>query len=221
MRSKYIENKSKHLKLSKTQKDILVGTLLGDGHLETKNDGKTYRLKIEHCIQQKEYTEWLFAHFSDWAETLPGARTREVAFRDEKKMFERIGFSTISTGSLRFFAHQFYRNGKKIVPKLIHRWMSPLALAVWYMDDGSIKSNEHKSVLLNTQGFSAKDLEILQKALEKQYGIKTKQREKKDGIQLYLLSETVDIFLRLIEPFVLESMRYKLPHVWLTPLPKM
>lgn len=221
MRSKEIKEKAQRLKLTKMQREILIGTLLGDGHMETKNDGKTYRLRIEHSTKQKEYVKWLYEAFQDWVRTLPIARTRSVIVRGKAKEYERIGFVTLSTGSLRFYAKQFYRSKKKVVPKLIHRWLTPMVLAVWYMDDGSIKSNQHKTVLLNTHSFSDQDLKRLQKALKDCYGIETKLRKQKDGKQIYLLSETIDIFLNLIEPYIIPSMKYKLPKVWLTQLPKM
>jgi len=60
MRSKQIEEYKNNLRLNKKQKDIIVGLLLGDGHLETQNSGKTFRLKIEHSINQKEYVDMLY-----------------------------------------------------------------------------------------------------------------------------------------------------------------
>ena len=47
--SRDIEEYKQHLKLTRTQREVLVGLLLGDGHLETQNGGRTYRLKIEQC----------------------------------------------------------------------------------------------------------------------------------------------------------------------------
>lgn len=222
MNSKLIEEKKKRLKLSARQKEILVGTLLGDGHLETQDGGKTYRLKIEHTIRQKEYVDWLFQEFQEWVRTPPKERKRLITLHGRPKEYERIGFSTLSSGTLRFYAQQFYTKSclEKTVPKLIKRWLTPLAMAVWYMDDGSIKSNTHRTVLMNTQGFKDIDLKYLQDALQIKYGIQTTVRKQKDGKQLYVPSESVDLFLRAIEPFILASMRYKLPKVWLTQLPK-
>ena len=48
MNTKEIREYKNTLKLTDIQKSILIGTLLGDGHLETQDEGKTYRLKIEH-----------------------------------------------------------------------------------------------------------------------------------------------------------------------------
>jgi len=55
----------KNLKLTSELREILVGKLLGDGHLETQNKGKTWRLKIEHSIKQKEYVMHQYKIFSE------------------------------------------------------------------------------------------------------------------------------------------------------------
>ena len=220
MYSKEIENQKKRLKLTKRQKEILVGKILGDGHLETQDNGKTYRLKVEHSIKQKVYVDWLYNEFKEWVRTFPQSRKREVKLRTVSGEYEKYWFNTLSSGSLRFYAKEFYRDGKKIVPELIHRWLSPLAIAVWYMDDGSIKSRFHKTVLLNTHSFSKISLKRLQKVLLDRYVVKTTLQKQREGIQIYIISETIDKFLNIIEPHILPSMRYKLPEVWLTQLPK-
>ena len=46
--------KEEKMKLSREQREILVGILLGDAHLETQNRGRTYRLKVEHSLKEKE-----------------------------------------------------------------------------------------------------------------------------------------------------------------------
>lgn len=220
MYSKELEAKKKSLKLSERQRDILVGILLGDGHLETKNNGRTYRLKIEHTSKQSAYVNWLYNEFKQWVNTPPKTRSRFTQLRSVSGIYERMWFNTLSSGSLRFYAQQFYKERVKVVPAQIKKWLSPLALAVWYMDDGSIKSHAHKTVLLNTHSFSKEDIKRLQHALEDRYKIKSKMRKQKEGYQIYLLSETIDLFLSLIEPYIIPSMRYKIPKIWLTQLPK-
>ena len=220
MHSKELEEKKRLLKLTSLQKEILFGTLLGDGHLETQDNGQTYRLKFDHSIKQQAYVDWLYESFKEWTHTPPKKRSRDVEFRGVTKTYDKYGFNTLSHSAFRFYAKQFYSQGKKQVPRLIHRWLTPRALAVWFMDDGSIKSHAHKTVFMNTQSFSTQDVERLRKALQDVYGIQTILRPQGNGNQLYFLSETVETFLALIEPSVLPSMRYKLPKVWLTQLPK-
>ena len=119
-----------NLKITERQKEILIGLLLGDGHLETQNNGRTFRLKIEHSVKQLDYTEWLYREFHEWVNG--GIYRRK---RNDKKDKEHVGFTTYSHPAFRFYAQQFYRNGEKIVPEMISKMLSPIALSVWFMDD--------------------------------------------------------------------------------------
>jgi len=53
------------MKLTKTQKQILFGVILGDVHLETQNKGKTYRVKFAQSEKHKEYLFHLYEIFKD------------------------------------------------------------------------------------------------------------------------------------------------------------
>src|SRR3989344_4671341 len=66
MNTKEIREQKASLKLTEKQRDIVVGLLLGDGHLETQNSGRTYRLKVEHGALQRDYVEWLFGELHEW-----------------------------------------------------------------------------------------------------------------------------------------------------------
>lgn len=214
MRSNQIEKYKKTLKLSELQKEVLVGTLLGDGCLETQNNGRTYRLKVEHSLQQKKYVDWKYEVFKSWVLTEPKIR-KYSAFGLDRNNYR---FSTVSNGSFRFYAQQFYQNSKKIIPKLISKLLTPLALAVWFMDDGSTKSNQHKALVIHSQSFSKFDLQRVIKVLENKFQIKSVLRKRQDGsgYVIYLLSETIDKFIPLIGEYILPSMKYKLG----TQLPK-
>ena len=217
MHSNIIEHAKQSLALSKRQREILVGLLLGDGHLEIQNQGRTYRLKIEHSLTQRDYVDWLYHEFSDWVLTGPQEKTQQVTWKNhEARTYQKYWFNTVSVGSFRFYAQQFYQAKKKRIPRLIHKWITPCALAVWYMDDGAIKSNAHRIVLFNTQGFLKEDLVRLQGVLKKKFGIITTLRAQKEGWQIYVTSEGVAPFRTCVEPFILPSMRYKLPKIWLT-----
>ncbi len=214
MRSSQIENYKKTLKLTELQKEVLTGTLLGDGCLETQNNGRTYRLKIEHSLQQKDYVDWKYKAFKDWVLTEPKVREHS----SYGLVRNNYRFSTISNGSFRFYAQQFYKNGKKIIPKLISKLLTPLALAVWFMDDGSIKSKSHKALVIHSQGFDKIDLQRIIKILEDKFGIKSVLRKRQDGSGyiIYLLSKTINKFISLIGEYILPAMKYKLG----TQLPK-
>ncbi len=207
MYSRVIEDAKKKLALTKRQKEILFGTLLGDGHLETQNDGRTYRLKIEHSMKQKEYVDWLYCEFQEWILTPPIARIK----RRGGSQSTNYGFSTVSHGALRFFSHQYYeKSGVKKVPRIIHRWLTPLALAVWFMDDGSMKSKHHKARILNTHSFKKGDIERLIDVLRSRYMLSSVIRKQSDGLQIMILGESANDFARIIRPYMHNTMVYKL-----------
>lgn len=206
MRSKELEARKKSLKLSAKQRSILIGTMLGDGHLETQNHGRTYRLKIEHSVNQRFYVDWLYTQFREWVNTSPKIKKKVLS----GVAVTNVHFQTLSVGQFRFYAQQFYENKRKVVPKQIVKWLDPLALAVWFMDDGSLKSKHHKALVLNTQGFSKIDINRLIEALKTRYGIEAAVRRQKDGLQILLSSENADTFSQIIRPNLLTQFEYKL-----------
>ena len=217
MRSREVEDHKKNLKLSQEQKEVLVGVLLGDGCLETQNRGRTYRLKIEQSAQHQAYVRHLYELFKPWVRTGPRKRVRKARNGTETTS---CGFSTLSHGAFRFYAHQFYADGKKHVPKLIHRWLTPRGIAYWFMDDGSIKSKQSRGVIFNTQGFTRPDVERLIEVLKTRFELQAKIRRQKEGSQIYVSGHSFERFLKLVDPFLIEDMRYKLPHAGRTHLPK-
>ena len=191
--------------MNEKQRSMMVGTLLGDGHLETQNHGRTYRLKIEHSIKQKDYTDWLYRNFKSWVNDVPKEKKKIV----KGKTYKNYYFQTRSVGEFRFYGQIFYdESGKKQIPKFIHKLLTPLALAVWFMDDGSAKSKQHKALILNTQCFSKKDLRLLIEALDKRFDVRAKLRPQKEGMQLIIPQP--EKFIELILPYLREEFYYKL-----------
>lgn len=201
-----IKHLSQSLMLTKQQQAIVVGLLLGDGHAETSNGGRTFRLKVEHSFRQKAYVDWLYQKLNNFVLTPPQIKNRVV----DGKARPKYWFSTISTIVLSDYGRLFYPTGVKIVPKAIRELVTPLSLAVWFMDDGSLKSKLHRARIINTQAFDEKSLQRLQRMLLNKFGIKTVLRKQPEGKQIYILSDTVERFLNLIKPYVVNSMAYKI-----------
>lgn len=206
MNTKEIREYKSTLSLTDVQRSVLVGTLLGDGHLETQDNGKTYRLKVEHQLFQLDYTNQLHGHFKEWI--------RNGIYRKKKSSGkEYVGFNTYSHGTFRFYAQQFYTDGKKKIPKLIGKMLDPLVLAIWFMDDGSWKSNKHKTYIIHTLGFTRKDLELVQTVLRDNFRIETSlHRQKGKYWRLYIKSESAKDFEKIIQPFTsqITSMKAKM-----------
>ena len=206
MNTKEISEKKKNLRLTTKQKEIMSGLLLGDGHLESQNNGKTYRLKVEHSINQKDYVDWLYNIFSNWCQSEPKERIKDSF----GKKITSYGFTTYSSGSFRFFANQFYKNHQKIVPKKISHFLSLLTIAVWFMDDGSLKSDKHNNYIIHTLGFKKSECQLLVRSLLKRFKIKATIHRQYEKYRIYIKNESANDFKKIIEPYVLDSMKYKL-----------
>lgn len=206
MNTKEIREYKETLKLNDLQKSILIGTLLGDGHLETQDKGKTYRLKVEHQLLQSDYTEWLYDQFKEWIRS-------GIYKKTKANNKEYVGFTTYSHGAFRFYAQQFYVDGKKKIPNLIRKLLDPISLAIWFMDDGSWKSEKHKTFIIHTLGFTKTDLEIVQKVMIDKFNIKTRLHKQKEKYwRLYIVSESAKDFENVIKPYtnLIQSMKAKM-----------
>ena len=207
MNTKEIREKKKDLKLSKRQRELIVGLLLGDGHLETQNGGRTYRLKVEHGSAQREYLEWLAKEFQEWL----------LSGWYEKRKGEKLvyGFTTVSHPVFRFYGAQFYQNGKKRIPPLIKKLMSPLSLAIWFLDDGSSKSSKHRSLVIHSLGYNRKDLELVQEVL-RHFGIETAlHKQRNNSLRLYVPYEGARIIANFVQPILndVPTLAYKVENI--------
>lgn len=195
--------------LTERQSQILTGLLLGDGHLETQNSGRTFRLKVEHSAAQADYVQWLFAEFIDFCEcSEPYRRTR-------KDGRVSVGFATASSDAFNTHAEHFYVERRKRMPPRLSDLLSPLGLAVWFMDDGSRKSARHKTYNIHTLGYTMSDLEIARAALERTLGIRTNlHRQRNDSWRIYIGSHSANQFKEIVLPHLtpIQSMHKKLAH---------
>lgn len=205
MNTKELEEHKKGLKLTNKQRELIVGLILGDGHLETQNT-RTYRLKVEHSIKQKDYVDWLYQNLREWVNQDPKARVKDSF----GKSMTSYGFTTYTVGSLRFYAQQFYSRKKKIIPVRIEKLLTPQALAIWFMDDGSWKSNRHKTYIIHSLGYGKSELILVIKALNKKFGIKAGVHRQYDKWRIYIYSDSAEKFKQLITPYIIPSMKYKL-----------
>lgn len=194
------------LTMSERQKQLLIGMLLGDAHLERQKGALTARLKIEHSVKQWAYVHWKYTEWQDWVRTPPRARDRANRLGT---VSTNIGFATLAHPELEEFRVRFYRDRRKVVPEDLA--LTPLSMAVWFMDDGSRKSSQCRGLYLNTQGFNSQEVELLRLVIERDVRVETSVREQADGLQIYVPSLSATKLSAYVHGGVLPSMRYKLP----------
>lgn len=193
------------LTMTYRQKQILDGMLLGDAHLERQRGALTARLKIEHSVAQASYVAWKYNEWRDWVRTPPRERERRNRLGT---ISTNVGFTTLSHIELESFRQRYYRDHRKVVPQDLA--LTPLSLAVWFMDDGSRKSSQCRGLYLNSQSFTEAEVDVLRSVIRRDVGIETTVRKQPDGLQIYVPSPSVAEFTAFIAGNVLPSMMYKL-----------
>lgn len=144
-------NKDHIPKLSKEQKDIVTGLLLGDGTLDFTSSNP--RLKVE--MISKKYLEYLNDKFGILSSN-SGVTVSRSAEQNKKRNVKR-GFSsedsdynntyvwrTKTLPELKEF--NWYETNKKVWPKDI--LLSPTVLKHWYIGDGSL--NTYNRMVITT-----------------------------------------------------------------------
>lgn len=94
------------------------------------------------------------------------------------------------------------------MPKCIDQYLTPLALAIWIMNDGA---KVDKGLKLNTNYFSYNDC-LLFKALNNNFNIKASIQStgKKDQYLIYIWTESMTDLINIVSPYIIPEMKYKL-----------
>ena len=103
----------------------------------------------------------------------------------------------------------FYNNGKKVVPLNIFEYLTPLALAVWIMDDGGWTNY---GVRIATNSFELKEVELLNKTIKSKYKLETTIQNIwiKNQYSIYIKAESIKDLRSIVGPHIHNSMLYKL-----------
>ena len=101
-------------------------------------------------------------------------------------------------------------------PFFVENFLTPIGLAYWFMDDGGKASYNRdyvrKGIVLNTQGFTRKDVDILCQGLHTKFGFECWIKPHKNGYVLVISAQSYDLFMELCGHWIIPSMRHKLPH---------
>lgn len=193
---------------------IIFGGLLGDAHGEKRKDGIGTRITFYQESTHVEYIIWLHKIISKLGYSSP--IEPEVTIRNEKKGCRKsrkiIRFRTWTYVSFNWIYEIWYdENRKKKVPLSIGRYLSPLALAIWIMDDGS-KVGE--GLKFSTNCFSKSDCLLLISVLEKNFNLKCSIQlagiSSKDQYIIYVWKESMPLLRKIVDPNIIPEMKYKI-----------
>lgn len=193
---------NKYTPLSKDIKSIILGSVLGDGSLKIHPKYRNARFSFRHSEKQSDYFFWKVNQL------------KEIAGEKHYWRQSKNGKDGWGTVKLRFqskalpaLTEIFELTHPKKTFLIRRKWLNlltPLSLAIWWQDDGSIIANGRKGVLC-TDGFKKQEVQLLQKYLKKVWNIQTtaapKSSKEKDKLRLWFRSsKELQSFLRIILP---------------------
>ncbi len=138
--------------LSDFQWEVLLGGLLGDAALSASRSGHGARLRFGHGARQAEYCDWKASLFANVG-TSRSVNAAGAVFHDVSPLPE-----------LAELRRAVYVGGKKVISHDYLKQLTPLSLAIWYMDDGTF-SIRAKGLQERTRDGSGRS-EICVEALE-------------------------------------------------------
>lgn len=185
------------------QRDIIIGTLLGDGFLE--RNGRYVRLIIDHSTKQEIYLNWKYQFLKE----LGGQVFYKHQFdKRTNKFYHHCVFRSRTSPNLESYYTLFYQNGVKRVPVALPKIISPQILAIWFMDDG-YRRNDCNAARLNTQSYSANEHAIISQALIT-LGIESSIHKQKQNLVTYIPSHSMNRLRQLLKGLIIPEMEYKI-----------
>jgi len=200
------------VRLSGTQWQMVLGGLLGDGHLAPNPRGRHgVRYRMGHGPRQVAYLDWKASMFGDIGQSR-SVRSNGSVHVDLTPLPELAELREVV----------YYGDGKKHITWDYLKALTPLALAVWYMDDASFQIRS-KGVQARTVGgtgraevcvdaMSPGSRERLVEYLRDTHGIEAhvRMRGARGQQVLQFTTEGTAKFQELIASYVHPSMAYKL-----------
>ena len=181
-------------------KEILFGSLLGDGKLELPPRGVNARFGFTQNEGQKDY----FIFVCNSLSMLCSAKYREIEYIDKRtgKTYKSLNFWTKALPMLTEFYHLWYSNKVKQVPTDLSL-LTPLALAHWVAQRGLWQG---KSLYLCTDGFDLLDIQRLKEYLIHKLNIKcTIHKKPGRNYRIYILVNSIQTVKDIISPYELKT----------------
>ena len=188
---------------------IIFGSLLGDAHCEKRLNGTGSRISFYQEDSHVEYLLYLHKYLAEagYCNTKTPLISKRLGLKG--KLRKIVRFSTWTYNGFNWIHEIWYENGKKVLPNCIEQYLTPLALAIWIMDDGS---KVGKGLKFSTNNFTKKECLILAGILEKKFNLKASVQSAGtiDQHVIYVWTDSIDKLRNIVLPYIVPGMKYKI-----------
>lgn len=208
--------------LTAIQKEVIVGSLLGDGYL--KKAKKNNSFNKNQCKAYREYLQWHLEVLSPYALGLHEINSDKELFcdldgilrrRKTRKRLVGYDFSTCCHPVFTQLRDIWYPQGKKTIPESLT--LSPLSIAIWFCDDGC-NSASQRTAIFCTESFTFEEADFLCNRLASfdivpRIITKISKKTGRKQPMLKVSRQSYDNLIYLIKPHVAwECMSHKVNH---------
>nr|YP_010714076.1 hypothetical protein P2X57_mgp26 [Fuscoporia gilva]WDD39639.1 hypothetical protein [Fuscoporia gilva] len=194
---------------------IIIGSVLGDTQLEKRSNGLGTRILFEQSNKNVEYLMWFHNYLSSRGYCNPNKPKLHTRIKKDNKVFYHYRINSYTFSSFNWLNEMFYsidvKTDKliKVVPLNIEKYLTPLALAIWFMEDGSKLGS---GVRIATNNFTLEEVQFLCDVLYKKYNLTATAHVggKNNSYVLYIHTKSVPLFSSLVKVYMHPSMYYKL-----------
>lgn len=209
-------NRRPYPEISDVQKELVLGTMLGDGCIVMK--GPQAYMRITHSLKQSEYLNHKRSMLSGiYSGTVVVNSKAHQSGNDRFPDHQSQAIYTIVHPWLTEMRALMYKDGRKSIVKEWLDALQPLSLAYWFMDDGVASYSRG----LYTMRFATYSFNYEEHLLIRQYfqslGIDAVVSKYKAGKHYLRFNTSASKRLRdMIAPHIIKSMQYKIdPQAWM------
>ena len=211
-----------------TQKQMILGTLLGDASVVKK--GPQHRLSLTHNISQLDYLE----HQKEMLGELSQADIHITKHKAHKVssitrgLLKEFMIKAVDSFQLHSLVHPYFTELREKLyqanVKTVCWWwleqITPISLAYWVMDDGAAEYSDNSYVMrISTYCYTYDEHLLLQRFLQSRFGIEMQIQptpNRGHGFSTRFRTEDSKRLRDLISPYIPICMRYKVDkEAWL------
>jgi hypothetical protein len=179
---------------------VLIGKYLGDGTVTKKG-----HVMVGHSGKQDFYVCHLAAKFGN---------------RPVHRSYAVLNGKKHAVSRCRILAKRIWPDFPLEAKKVISQWLldnlNPVALAYWYMDDGTLSKahNGRQFPLFCSESFTREDCLRICERLMVEWGLYTWLKKEKwgHGYRIALKHESLERFFGYVAPYILPQFAYKIPY---------
>lgn len=165
---------------NKIKREIILACVIGDGCIY-KSKINTYSLQLHHGMMQEDYLIWKTKMINSTNKIKFDRTVTKITKLDNKEYMQCVSIWN-DTANLKIFYKWFYSNNSKTLKNILKYLNTELALAIWFMDNGSVfkRKRKHKdgsiyflkpSMKLCTHSFNKNDNMLILKWLKEKFDI--------------------------------------------------